>query len=62
MKRNGNKCHLVMNLNIPATILIKDSAIKKRYSEKCSVMEFETSLTLDKHLKNIYMKTNSKYT
>ena len=35
-----------MNFNIPAKILIKNSAMEKTYFEKLLVMEFETDLTL----------------
>ena len=45
-----------MNFNIPAKILIKNSAMEKTYFEKLLVMEFETDLTLSEKQEKSWKK------
>ena len=60
MKANPEKCHLLMNVNRPATIRICEHIISNSYCEKLLGVKIDTQLNFNNHLETIIKKASHK--
>ena len=60
MKANPEKCHLLMNVNRPATIKIGKYTISNGYCEKLLGVKIDSQLNFNNHLETIIKKTSEK--
>ena len=61
MKRNSDKCHLVMSTNNTPELKVVDSLIKTSTCEKLLGVKIDYKLTFDNHVANICKKANNKF-
>ena len=59
MKTNPEKCHLLMNVNRPATIKIGEQAISNSYCEKLFI-DIDSQLKFNNDLETIIKKASEK--
>ena len=61
MKTNPEKCHLLMNVNRPATIKIGEHAISNSYCEKLFIdIDINSQLKFNNDLETIIKKASEK--
>ena len=60
MKANPEKCHLLMNVNRPATIKIVEHNISNSYCEKLLGVKIDSHLNFNNHRQTIIKKTSQK--
>ena len=61
MKTNPEKCHLLMNVNRPATIKIGEQAISNSYCEKLFIdIDIDSQLKFNNDLETIIKKASEK--
>ena len=60
MKTNPEKCHLLMNVNRPATIKIGEHAISNSYCEKLFSFDIDSQLKFNNDLETIIKKASQK--
>ena len=61
MKTNPEKCHLLMNVNRPATIKIGEQAISNSYCEKLFIdIDIDSQLKFNNDLETIIKKASKK--
>ena len=58
MKANHEKCHLLMNVNRPATIKIGEQTISNSYCEKLLGVKIDSQLKFNNHLETIIKKAS----
>ena len=56
MKANPEKCHLLMNVNRPATITTGEHTIANSYYEKLLGVKIDCQLNFSNHLETIIKK------
>ena len=61
MKRNSDKCHLVMSTNNTPELKVVDSLIKTSTCEKLLGVKIDYKLTFDNHVANLCKKANNKF-
>ena len=60
MKRNSDKCHLVMSTNNTPELKVVDSLIKTSTCEKLLGVKIDYKLTFDNYVANLCKKANNK--
>ena len=60
MKTNPEKCHLLINVNRPATIKIGEHTISNSYCEKLFGAQIDSQLNFNNHLETIINKASQK--
>ena len=61
MKTNPEKCHLLMNVNRPATIKIGEQTISNSYCEKLFIdIDIDSQLKFNNDLETIIKKASEK--
>ena len=61
MKTNPEKCHLLRNVNRPATIKIGEQAISNSYCEKLFIdIDIDSQLKFNNDLETIIKKASEK--
>ena len=61
MKTNPEKCHLLMNVNRPATIKIGEQAISNSFCEKLFIdIDIDSQLKFNNDLETIIKKASEK--
>ena len=60
MKRNTDKCHLIMSPNDTPELKVVDSLIKTSTCEKPLGVKIDYKLTFDNHVANLCKKANNK--
>ena len=60
MKANPEKCHLLMNVNRPATIKLGEHTISNSYCEKLLGAQIDSQLSFNNHLETIIKKASQK--
>ena len=60
MKANPEKCHLLMNVNRPATITTGEHAISNSYCKKLFGVKIDSQLNFNNHLETIIKKASQK--
>ena len=58
MKANPEKCHLLMNVNRPATIKIGEHAISSSFCEKLLSFDIDSQLKFNNDLATIIKKAS----
>ena len=61
MEANPEKCHLLMNVNRPATIKIGEYTKSTSYSKKLLGVKIDTQLKFNSHLETIIKKPVRRY-
>ena len=60
MKRNTDKCHLIISSNDSSEMKIRNSLMQSSNCEKLVSVKIATKLTFDDHIKYLCRKANSK--
>ena len=60
MKPNGDKCHLLVTTEKSVSINIDGSNVANRKEQKLLGIKFDSSLSLENHLENLYKKASQK--
>ena len=61
MKRNTDKCHLIVSTDEPIEIQVGESLIKNSTCEKLSGVKIDNRLNFDTHVKGLCKKANNKF-
>ena len=60
MKKNADKCHLIVSTYEPIEIRVGESLIKSSICEKLLGMKIDSKLNFDTHLKGLCTKANNE--
>ena len=60
MKSNGDKCHLLVTTEKSVSINIDGSNVTNKKEQKLLGIKFDSSLSFEGHIKNLFKKTSQK--